>query len=300
MINGKIFNIQRFSIHDGPGIRTVIFFSGCNLACRWCHNPESIAGKPQLEFYGERCISCGKCFDICPNNAHLLRNGSHVIDRSKCEICLKCADFCYAEAIVPVGREISLEQLEKAIATDEEYFKQSVTGGVTFSGGEPMLQVDFLEKILKSCKDRGIHTAIDTAGAVPFEYFERVIPYCGIFLYDIKAFNSEVHKQLTGISNEIILSNLKKLSESSSDIWIRIPVIKGGKINNIGNIDEMQEIAMFLKDIKITKCELLPYHKLGDGKYKSLGLIPKDFETPSENDMTEIRAIFAGNQIETQ
>lgn len=297
MINGKIFNIQRFSIHDGPGVRTVIFFNGCNLACRWCHNPESIAGKSQLEFYDERCISCGKCFDVCPNDAHIIQDGAHVIDRSKCTACLKCADFCYAESLVAVGREISIEQLEKAIATDEEYFKRSETGGVTFSGGEPMLQIDFLEEILKSCVGRDIHTAIDTAGAVPFEYFERVLPYCGLFLYDIKAYNSGIHRELTGISNDIILANLKKLSESSANIWIRVPVIKGREFNNIG---EMESIAAFLKDIKINRCELLPYHRLGDSKYKSLGLTPKDFETPSEKEMTEIREIFARNQIETQ
>ena len=254
--------------------------------------------KPQLQFYSERCISCGKCFDICPNNAHIIQDGEHIIDRNKCKSCLKCTDLCYAESLVSVGREISASELEKAIMTDEEYYKQSDSGGVTFSGGEPMLQIDFLEQIIKICADKNIHTAVDTAGVVPFEYFERIMPYCNLFLYDIKAYNSEAHKQLTGVTNEIILSNLKKLVDlikaSQSQIWIRIPVIKSGTLSNI---DEMEDIALFLKDIAIDKCELLPYHKLGDSKYKALGLSLSEFETPSESEMSDIREIFVRNKI---
>ena len=295
MIKGKIFNIQRFSIHDGPGVRTVVFFSGCNLSCKWCHNPEAISGKPVIQFYGERCISCGKCFDICPNNTHINQDGEHIIHRDNCAACFRCTDLCYAESLVFAGKEISTDELEKAIATDEEYFKQSNSGGVTFSGGEPMLQIDFLEQILKICTGRKIHTAVDTAGAVPFEYFERIMPYCDLFLYDIKAYNSDVHRQLTGITNELILDNLGKLALTlqslRSQIWIRIPVIKKG------NIQEMKDIALFLKNIKADRCELLPYHKLGDSKYKALGLFPTEYEPPSEGEMAEVREIFVKHNI---
>ena len=298
MLKGRIFNIQRFSIHDGPGVRTVIFFSGCNLVCKWCHNPEAISNKPLLQFYGERCISCGKCFEVCPNNAHAIQDGEHIIDRNKCTGCSLCINSCYAESLVSAGREINIDELERAILTDEEYFKHSDSGGVTFSGGEPMLQIDFLERILKICKDRGIHTAVDTAGAVPFEYFERIIPYCDLFLYDVKAYNSEQHRRLTGLGNELILTNLTKLSDllrrSKTRIWVRVPVIKGGSVNNMG---EMEDIALFLKDVDIDRCELLAYHRLGDSKYKALGLSVSEFETPSESEMAGIREIFERNQV---
>ena len=266
-ITGKIFNIQRFSVYDGPGIRTVVFFSGCNLRCLWCHNPESISTKQQLKYSADQCILCSRCFDLCKNKAHeLIANGAHILNRGKCTVCLDCVKECYAEALVPVYREMTISKLEKSILTDEEYFRQS-NGGVTFSGGEPMLQVDFLCEILKVCKNHNIHTAVDTAGAVKFGDFEKILPYCDLFLYDIKAYHSDVHKRLTGVSNALILENLKRLSEIDEvNIWVRVPVIVGA------NTDEMADIAEFLSKINIKKCELLPYHKLGEGKYKSLGI----------------------------
>ena len=292
---GKIFNIQRFSIHDGPGIRTVVFFCGCNLSCGWCHNPEAISFKEQLEYYDERCILCGKCSDICQNNAHEFENGRHVFNRSNCVKCLKCAEYCYAESLVKVGSEMTLQELEDAVLTDKEYFIQNSEGGVTFSGGEPMLQIEFLERILKRCKNHGLHTAVDTAGFVSFEYFEKIISYCDLFLYDIKAFNSDTHKILTGVPNELILENLKKLAKIAN-IWVRVPVIKGSG-DNLGNIHEMREIALFLKEINIKKCELLPYHKLGENKYNSLGLGYQKYDAPDEIELNQIKKIFVENGI---
>ncbi|MCL2772275.1 MAG: glycyl-radical enzyme activating protein [Oscillospiraceae bacterium] len=291
--SGRIFNIQRFSVFDGPGIRTVVFFSGCNLKCLWCHNPESISSKQQLKFNCENCILCGKCFDVCENKTHELIDGAHIIDRSKCKVCLKCTKECYAEALVPVYCEMTVSELEKSILTDEEYYKRS-NGGVTFSGGEPMLQVDFLCEILKACKNHGIHTAVDTAGAVGFEAFEKILPYCDLFLYDIKAYNSEVHKKLTGISNGLILENLTRLSKLAA-VWVRVPVIPDV------NTDEMVDIAEFMSEINITKCELLAYHKLGEGKYKSLGIEDVHvFTTPDDNVMNEIKNLFKAKNINVE
>jgi len=297
MVNGKIFNIQRFSVYDGPGIRTVVFFAGCNLKCMWCHNPESISNRQQLKYNSDQCIirtsfeACGKCFDLCENKAHEIKGGVHVIDRTKCKVCLNCTKECYAEALVPVHRLMTVPELEKSVLSDEEYYKQS-NGGVTFSGGEPMIQVEFLAEILKVCKNHGIHTAIDTAGAVKFEDFEKILPYCDLFLYDIKAYNNDIHKKLTGISNELILENLIKLSKISDSIWVRIPVIP--EINT----SEMENIAEFLSKIKIAKCEFMPYHKLGEGKYKSLGLTGENkFGTPSDDLMNGIKNLFKSKNV---
>jgi pyruvate formate lyase activating enzyme len=257
----------------------------------WCHNPESISNKQQLKYNSDQCILCGKCFDLCENKAHELKDSVHIIDRNKCKVCLNCTKECYAEALVSVHRLMTITELEKSILSDEEYYKQS-NGGVTFSGGEPMMQVEFLTEILKVCKSHNIHTAVDTAGAVKFEDFEKILPYCDLFLYDIKAYNSDIHKKLTGISNELILENLVKLSKLTDNIWVRIPVIP--EINT----GEMENIAEFLSKINIKKCEFMPYHKLGEGKYKSLGMTDDNkFDTPGDDLRNEIKNMFRAKNI---
>ena len=284
METGKIFNIQRFSVYDGPGIRTAVFFAGCNLKCVWCHNPESISGGQQIKYNADQCISCAKCAGLCGNNAHSF-DGGHIFDRENCRLCLNCIGECYAEALVPVCRELSVGELEKSILTDEPYFRQS-GGGVTFTGGEPMLQGDFLLEILKACKSRGIHTAIDTAGAVSFENFEKILAHCDLFLYDVKAADSGLHEKLTGAPNGLILENLRRLAACAA-VWVRVPVIPGA------NIGEMAAIAELLRGINVKKFELMPYHKLGEGKYKSLGLAePQMFDAPGDDLMAEVRTIF--------
>lgn len=265
-MEGMIFNIQRFSIHDGPGARTTVFFKGCNLKCKWCHNPESISTKVQIEFNPERCIGCGACFKVCPNCAHYLdENKVHRINRIKCDGCLLCTEICYANALVAVGIQVDSNYLFKSILTDEIYYKNSL-GGVTFSGGECMLQIDFLSDILNKCKERGIHTAVDTAGNVPWSYFEKIMDDTDLFLYDVKAADTNRHKQITGIGNDLILQNLRRLSEIGKQIYVRIPFILD--YNN----DQIEDIAEILKPLNITKVELLPYHKLGNSKYTSLGI----------------------------
>jgi len=192
---------------------------------------------------------------------------------------------CYAEALVSVYRELSAAELEKSILTDEEYFRQS-GGGVTFTGGEPMVQADFLLDILKACKKHDIHTAVDTAGAVNFENFEKIMPYCDLFLYDVKAFDNNLHEKLTGVSNKLILENLKKLADCA-EVWVRVPVIPGA------NINEMADIAGFLSGLDIKKIELMPYHKLGESKYKSLGISDAHiFDAPEDSLIEDLKRLF--------
>lgn len=265
-MEGKLFNIQRFSIHDGPGVRTTVFFKGCNLKCKWCHNPESIHMENQIEFYPEKCIGCGACLQVCPNGVHFLgENNKHKLDRSKCTGCLLCAETCYANALVGAGLNVEVSYLLKSIAEDKLYYQNS-SGGVTFSGGEAMLQIDFLEEILRKCKQEGIHTAVDTAGCVPWTYFERILPVTDLFLYDVKAADSPIHKQLTGAGNHLILDNLKRLSGAGKEIIVRIPFITGQ------NEDQTEEIGKILQPLKIVRVEVMPYHKLGNSKYAALGI----------------------------
>jgi len=263
---GTIFNIQRFSIHDGPGVRTTVFFKGCNLRCLWCHNPESYVSDPQVEIYPERCIGCGACYQICKQGAHDVdENGRHRIDRKCCTACRACTETCYAEALVMAGQTMTVQQVMKDICGDHAYYQNS-GGGVTFSGGECMLQIDFLESLLKACKESGIHTAVDTAGNIPWNYFERILSFTDLVLYDIKAASPLVHKALTGVDNCLIVQNLCKLSEIGIRIFVRIPFIPSQ------NDGEMDGIGKILSVLRLEKVEIMPYHRLGESKYTALDM----------------------------
>ncbi len=273
-MKAMLFDIQRGSYVDGPGIRTTVFFKGCNLDCKWCHNPESKSADRQMLFYSDKCTGCGKCVSVCPNKG------------KKCELCGKCALFCPRDARKLCGREYGIEEVMRELLRDKCFYENS-GGGVTFSGGECMLQIDFLSEILRECKTEGIHTAVDTAGNVPFSYFERILPFTDLFLYDIKAISAEKHKEGTGTDNARILENAKRLSEKSK-ILFRIPVIGGFNDSET----EMQRIADFLKDISYEKVELLPYHTLGEHKYRALGKKAESFSVPSPERMNAFRAMF--------
>lgn len=269
-----IFDIERGSFVDGPGIRTTVFFKGCNLQCKWCHNPESQSKNKQILFYRDKCTGCGKCKSVCPYAFE------------KCDFCGKCALYCPQDARKICGKEYTALEVLNEILKDKEYYGNS--GGVTFSGGECMLQIDFLEEILKECKQYKIHTAIDTAGNVPWEYFEKILPHTDLFLYDVKCFSEDLHKDGTGVSNRLILENLQKLSENKAEIIIRIPVIP--EFN--GNLCEMQKIADFLKDLRINKVELLPYHAMGEHKWFAIGKETEHFTVPNSTDVDDFKKLF--------
>ena len=277
MCTAILFDIQKNSFVDGPGIRTTVFFKGCNLHCAWCHNPESQSPKPQMMFYKNKCTGCGKCKEKCPHNLEL------------CELCGKCTIYCPHDAREICGREYTIDEVMREIVKDKIFYENS-GGGVTFSGGECMLQSDFLEEILKECKKEEIHTAVDTAGYIPFEKFERILPYTDLFLYDVKCYDSNKHKKYTGAPNELILENLKKLLQCRKSVWIRIPIIP--TVNDTA--EEMTAIRKFLDTYgQPEKIELLPYHAMGEHKYTALGKAIDRFNVPETEKLNMLKAIFA-------
>lgn len=272
-----IFDIKRASTTDGPGVRTVVFFKGCNLDCPWCHNPEGKSRGAEVAYFREKCISCGSCRTACENV------------RAQCKrACGACVDRCPTGARKLYGKEYSAEELLEIIEADRLYY-DATGGGVTFSGGECMLQMDLLTALLKLCKRRGLHTAVDTAGHVPYERFEQILPYTDLFLYDIKCFDREKHRQYTGVGNEQILANLERLLASGKSVWIRIPIIP--TFND--TVEEMQRIKGFLATCQPPKrIELLPYHAMGNDKCSALGLEVHEFAPPTPEVMERLNGVF--------
>ena len=245
-MNGTIFDIQRFSVHDGPGIRTTVFLKGCPLRCRWCHNPEGLSAVSQLQFFKDKCIACGRCGD-----------------RTR----LEDAERCFSGALTVCGRRISAEDALKEILKDRVFYEGD--GGVTFSGGECLLQADFVAEVLSLAKKEGLHTAIDTCGCVNWEAIEKTLEYCDLYLYDVKCVSADTHKGFTGVDNYTIIENLKKLSKTGKEIWIRTPVIPGFNDTK----EEMTQIADLIAPLSgIRQITLMPYHTLGASKYETLGL----------------------------
>ena len=221
-----ISDIKRFAVHDGDGIRTTVFFKGCPLKCVWCHNPEGIDFKPQLALYKNKCTLCGNCVKMCPVSAHIISETDHKLEREKCVACGKCEENCFYDALKLYGREMSVSELMPILLEDIDFYENS-GGGVTLSGGECLMQAEFCAELLKKLKENNIHTAVDTCGFVSKEAFDKVMPYTDIFLYDLKAFDEEVHIKCTGQSNEVILENLKYLDGCGKKIEIRIPYVPG-------------------------------------------------------------------------
>ena len=267
-MTGSVFDIQRFSIHDGPGIRTTVFMKGCNLRCQWCHNPESFNGKAELEYFTGKCTSCGRCVAVCPEKAISADPEGVRWDRELCTLCFSCVDACLNEARVKVGEEKDSADIMKTVLRDMPFYKNS-GGGVTFSGGEPLLQIDFLLEMLKIAKDNGMHTVVETAGNVSEMSLDRVIGLVDLFLFDLKLMDRERHRMATSVSNERILDNLQRLDKAGAEILVRIPVIPGMNDDD----ENMEATAAFLTGTtSIRRVELLPYHKMADHKYAGLGL----------------------------
>jgi pyruvate formate lyase activating enzyme len=302
-LTGTIFDIKKYAIHDGPGIRTTVFFQGCPLACWWCHNPESQPRHPVLLYRANRCVLCGSCVEVCPQNGIDLSpsplqgrgergEGSLIAttDRAKCDVCGECAEVCYHGAREVSGKEMSVAAVLAEIERDVPFYDQS-SGGVTFSGGEPLLQRQFLAALLRECKAREIHTVVDTSGLAPWEVLDSLRGEVDLFLYDLKLMDDELHRKYTGVSNRLILRNLQQLTESGSPVFVRIPLIPG--IND--DAENLTQSAAFLAKLSnITGIELMGYHDIAAAKYAALGreyLLPETVP-PSEAVMQETAGYF--------
>lgn len=275
-----VFNIQKFSVHDGNGIRTSIFFKGCPVSCIWCHNPESQRYQKELMLFHDRCTACGSCVEHCPAGANSIVDGKLVMDREKCICCGVCTDWCLNNAREVAGKEYTVQELVKEAEKDRMFYESS-GGGITLSGGEVMVQdMDYIEKLCRILHDKGYSVDIDTCGYAPYENFKRILPYVDTFLYDIKAMDPEVHKHYIGVDNALILENLKKLNEDGARLNIRIPVIDGVNATE----EFMNEVIDFLNTnhIRVTQVNLLPYHNTGMHKYRKLD---RNYD---ENDMLKV------------
>lgn len=289
----NITNIQKFSIHDGDGIRTTVFFKGCPLKCEWCHNPETQRFEKEMQVDREKCTGCGTCASVCPNGAvRMTEDHRPSWDPKACTFCGKCENFCPAGVREIVGREYTVKELTKELMKDQMFYEES-GGGVTFSGGEVMsMDMDFILAMAKELKRQDVTLTIDTCGYVPYERFEKILPYVNTFLYDVKVMDPELHKKYMGTDNKLILENLIRLSQDGARIYIRIPTIK--EVN--GNEQNMKETIAFLKehDIHPAGVNLLPYHDTGNGKYAKLGMEYKgtDLHAPDKEEMEAFAALF--------
>lgn len=270
-LKGLVFDVQKFAIHDGGGIRTNVFLKGCPLQCLWCSNPESLASKPEITFVTNNCIGCGKCLEVCPAGA--IRQAETagediIIDRERCTLCGQCAKHCYAGAINIIGRYISVPELMQIIERDRKFYEQS-GGGVTFSGGEPTAQPEFLKAALAEIQKRGIHTAIETSSFLPWDIYASILQHVDLVLTDIKHMDDTEHKRLTGVSNQLILDNLRNISRLGIPVRIRLPLIPG--INDSDrNLEATADFVQQLNNVQ--SLDILPYHRLGEMKWRQLDL----------------------------
>jgi pyruvate formate lyase activating enzyme len=290
-LKGRVFDIKRYSIHDGPGIRTTVFLKGCPLHCLWCHNPESIDGGFELMHWSSRCARCYACVKACPLEAiRKTPSGAILIDRGKCDLCGACAEACLYDALQVVGRAMTVEEVVREVEKDRLFYEQS-GGGVTFSGGDPLSQPGFLEGLLDTFRSRGVHTAVDTAGASTNDVFDRVAAKTDLVLFDLKVMDADRHRELTGIPNALILDNLRRLAAGKTEVWIRIPLIAG--VND--GEENIRKAIEFLRSLeKIRRIAILPYHSGGIEKAGRIGKRDRfeKFESPPEERIVQIEEEF--------
>jgi len=293
-MKATITQIQRFSVHDGPGIRTTVFFKGCNLRCLWCHNPETLSPKIQLEHFSARCATCGKCAAVCPNHAISICDGVYRKDTSLCASCFECSKVCLTSALTVCGSEYTIDDVCETVLRDRKYYEKS-SGGVTFSGGEPLLQSEFVFECVKKLKAEGIHCAVETANNLPESVVLDAISHFDLFMCDIKAMDCELHKKLTGVTNERILHNISLIAGSGKPVLIRVPVAM--TLN--GTVENLTATADFMRSVGLKNIELLKLHRLGEHKYDALGLPMTHPDVPetTDADIEEFYKIFSDGFI---
>jgi len=264
---GQIFSLQRYSLQDGPGIRTTVFFKGCPLRCAWCSNPESQNPYPEIMSRSQKCEGCGECAKACPRDAIKLVEGVARIDRSICDRCMDCVEACPRGALEVTGKGITIGEAVHECCQDEPFYRNS-NGGVTLSGGEPLYQPEFALRLLKECKEKSLNTALDTCGYASWEILQGVLAYTDLILFDLKHLDPEMHRQGTGVGNAVILDNLKKTIDSGqTKMWVRIPLITGYNDSE----EQMREVARTVAKGPVEKVFVLTYHEWGKPKYGFLG-----------------------------
>lgn len=264
---GIVFDIQRASLHDGPGIRTTVFLKGCMLDCLWCHNPEAVSTKRQLFFHFDKCTLCSDCAKVCEDDVHHILDGKHTIEYNKCTFCGKCVEACNSNALKIIGKEMSIDEVMLEVMADFDFYINS-GGGMTLSGGEPLLQFAFSMELLQRCKEMGVNTCVETSGFVSEAHFREILPFVDILLFDYKITGSEEHRKYTGVPNESILSNLDLAYHTGIPIILRCPVVPG--------INDTEQHLRLISDLdkkypNLKGIELLPYHDVGNNKRTSIG-----------------------------
>jgi pyruvate formate lyase activating enzyme len=296
---GIVFNIQRFSLHDGPGIRTTVFLKGCSMRCFWCHNPEGIAPGPELQYFAGLCIGCGKCAQVCPVGAHVVDGSGHAFSRERCTMCggeeARCVAACPAAALVAVGRPMDTEEVAAEVLRDAPFYATS-GGGLTLSGGEPLLQHEFARTILERCADAGVHTAVETAGCYPWGLLEGILPVTRLLMMDVKHMDPMKHREATGVDNALILENVRRAAATDVPLVVRVPVVPGVN-DTAGEIAAIREFTRGLVDARRggspISLELMTFNRLASGKYRSLGADDpyEGLAAPSAERMTELTRI---------
>lgn len=281
-VTATVFHIQKFCTDDGPGIRTSVFLKGCHLRCAWCHNPEGLSREPILQFSEIDCVRCGRCEAVCPNGVHSFRDGAHLIDRSRCTRCGACVTRCGYSALSFCGKDMTAWEVFQIALADRFFYEPE--GGITVTGGEPLLQADFVLALGTLAKEKGIHFCVETSGALPFSVLEKVLPVVDLFLLDIKETDPDNHRHFTGMDNSLPLQNLRRLDELGKPVLLRCPIIPG--VND--RQSHFEELArIYASSNHAAGIQLMPYHRMGQGKQTRFGVSSRDFPVPSPADIDQ-------------